>query len=163
MKIYRSELERGFQNKLFDIPADELRLNDVQVEDDRMECTLSAKPIPEGFRLSGILKIRFLESCDRCLESFVDKHTSHVNCILTPNEELIDGLESEVLLFTGGDHEVDLGKILRELIILEESFKRLCREDCKGLCSICGINKNSAECECLDDSSDSPFEVLKQN
>ncbi len=163
MKLNRSELERGFNNKLFDIPAEGLHLKDVRFEDDRMECTLSAEPIPEGFKLTGTLKIRFIESCDRCLESFVDEHTSKVHCMLTPNEELIDGTEPEVILFTGSDHEVDLETIFRELILLEESFKRLCQDGCKGLCSICGINKNSAECDCRDDSSDSPFDVLKQH
>lgn len=162
MKINRSELERGFQNKLFDIPAEGLQLQEVQIEDGKMECILSAEAIPEGFKISGSITIRYMESCDRCLDSFVDEHTSEIKCILTPNNELIDESVPDVIQFTGSDHEVDLGTLFRDAILLEESFKRLCSEDCRGLCSSCGINKNSAKCDCSEDASNSPWDTLKQ-
>ncbi len=162
MKLNRSELERGFQNKLFDIPVEGLQLQEVQVGGGKMECILSAEAIPEGFKISGSITIRYMESCDRCLDSFVDEHTSAITCILTPNKELIDESDPDVILFTGADHEVDLGTIFRDAILLEESFKRLCREDCKGLCPSCGINKNSGECSCAEDDSNSPWDALKQ-
>ncbi len=148
MKLNRSELERGFQNKLFDIPAEGLQLQEVQVGGGKMECILSAEAIPEGFKISGSITIRYMESCDRCLESFVDEPTSAITCILTPNKELIDESDPDVILFTGADHEVDLGTIFRDAILLEESFK--------------GINKNSGECSCAEDDSNSPWDALKQ-
>jgi uncharacterized protein len=127
-----------------------------------MECILSADPFPKGIKLSGSLKVHFLESCDRCLESLVEVHTTKVNCLLTPIKAMIDDFETQVIYFNSTDLEVDIGPILKEIILLEESWKRLCREDCKGLCPTCGINQNFGTCECHDDSSDSPWDALKQ-
>ncbi len=43
---------------------------------------------------------------------------------------------------------LDITNDLREEIILGYPLKPLCREDCKGLCSICGGNLNESECGC---------------
>lgn len=36
-------------------------------------------------------------------------------------------------------------------IILEFPERFLCSEDCKGLCPVCGCNRNSEECSCEND------------
>jgi uncharacterized protein len=45
---------------------------------------------------------------------------------------------------------IDLDAIIQRQIILAMPFYPLCREDCKGLCSHCGINKNQEICQCSD-------------
>ena len=37
----------------------------------------------------------------------------------------------------------------------------VCREDCKGLCPICGTDLNEDPCDGHGEESDSPFAVLK--
>ena len=39
--------------------------------------------------------------------------------------------------------------------------KILCREDCKGLCPVCGTNLNVAECGCDRDVLDPRMSVFK--
>ena len=41
-----------------------------------------------------------------------------------------------------------IAKDLREEIILGYPLKPLCREDCKGLCPVCGGNLNESKCGC---------------
>ena len=43
---------------------------------------------------------------------------------------------------------LDITEDLREEIILGYPLKPLCREDCKGLCPVCGGNLNESECGC---------------
>ena len=43
---------------------------------------------------------------------------------------------------------IDLGEIVREQILLEVPLRRLCREDCRGLCPSCGVNRNTEACDC---------------
>jgi uncharacterized protein len=40
--------------------------------------------------------------------------------------------------------------------------KRLCSEDCKGLCPYCGKDLNEGRCDCEVDEIDPRFEVLKK-
>jgi len=44
--------------------------------------------------------------------------------------------------------EIDLDPILREQVVLALPGYPLCREECKGLCPVCGANLNERECGC---------------
>ena len=46
------------------------------------------------------------------------------------------------------DGAVDLSELARETFILNMPSKTLCREDCRGLCSGCGVNLNYEKCRC---------------
>ena len=51
------------------------------------------------------------------------------------------------IMFVDGD-TLDITEIIENSIISTLPIKRLCKEDCKGLCSQCGTNKNVKECQC---------------
>jgi uncharacterized protein len=59
-------------------------------------------------------------------------------------------------------HKLDLGEAMREYALLSVPMLPLCREDCKGLCPVCGINLNDEECGCDAEQSDDRLAVLKQ-
>src|SRR5713226_9546415 len=48
-----------------------------------------------------------------------------------------------------------------EEILLAMPGQILCREDCKGLCPTCGIDRNAGSCQCADSDGDSRWEQLK--
>ena len=37
----------------------------------------------------------------------------------------------------------------------------VCKPDCKGLCPVCGANRNVTGCGCLQTDTENPFSVLK--
>ena len=41
-------------------------------------------------------------------------------------------------------------------------MKRLCKDDCKGLCPHCGKNLNEEECNCKIETTHDVWEPLKQ-
>jgi uncharacterized protein len=45
-----------------------------------------------------------------------------------------------------GKTSLDLTEDIRQEIILEYPLKPLCRQDCKGLCQVCGKNLNEGSC-----------------
>ena len=57
--------------------------------------------------------------------------------------------------------QIDLGKILREQVLLALPMDLLCREDCKGLCSSCGKDLNQGECGCVREVMDPRWAALK--
>lgn len=52
----------------------------------------------------------------------------------------------------GGKTVIDLTDNIRQEIILDYPLKMVCREDCKGLCQVCGKNLNEGECGHKTDS-----------
>jgi len=61
-------------------------------------------------------------------------------------------------------HEFDLDteKLIQEEIIMAFPMQVLCREDCKGLCPQCGINRNKALCNCDDAPKDPRMAVISE-
>ena len=57
-------------------------------------------------------------------------------------------------------HTIDLTEQLREDIILNFPVKPLCVDTCKGLCSVCGGNRNKRVCSCAQEAGNNPFDVL---
>jgi uncharacterized protein len=43
---------------------------------------------------------------------------------------------------------IDLDPLVREQLVLSLPAYPVCREDCKGLCAVCGANLNERECGC---------------
>lgn len=43
---------------------------------------------------------------------------------------------------------IDMNQTAISDLLLMLPTKMLCREDCKGLCDICGCNLNEATCDC---------------
>lgn len=56
-------------------------------------------------------------------------------------------------------HILNLTELARQSIVLETPMEPLCREDCKGLCPLCGVNRNEVDCQC-ESPKDSPFAAL---
>lgn len=54
--------------------------------------------------------------------------------------------EADQILYDGT--EVDLAPAVREQILLTLPMSALCKDDCRGLCQVCGQDLNERECGC---------------
>ncbi len=98
------------------------------------------KYIGEGYLAKGDIEVNKKFTCDRCL-----KETESFEKI--PFEEKFTSYETDdSTLFTGD--EIDLGEAVRDNILANEPIQKLCKEDCKGLCLICGHDLNEGDCGC---------------
>ena len=106
-------------------------------------------------------KLETLIPCDRCLEDvrheFVLNVTKHVDVGLS-DAELTEELDESN--FIDGYH-LDVDKLLYNEILAGWPTKVLCREDCKGLCRICGQNLNTGSCDCEDPGLDPRMSVVR--
>ena len=161
MKLYRSELDKGLSKKLFDIDTNQFISDELNFYKNTIKCELSAERSSNGYHVSGIIKIPFEQTCDRCLTNFHDLRTTKFNFFLTDYDELVQDDSDDVFHFSQDDNEIDLNPLFRELIFLEKQMKNICKENCKGLCSNCGTNLNEGNCGCPNDTKDSPWKTLK--
>ena len=105
--------------------------------------------------VAGRISVKVELSCSRCLERFILSLNPEFNISLSPAQ--FKDLPAEMELqkedldkeFYNGE-VIDLDAIIQHQIILALPFYPLCREDCKGLCSHCGVNKNQETCQCSD-------------
>lgn len=59
------------------------------------------------------------------------------------------------------DELIDMTEMIRELLIMNEPYQVVCKEDCKGLCPHCGANLNEGSCQCADVHIDPRFADLR--
>lgn len=95
--------------------------------------------------------------CDRCLTEFDKDLDFSFEYTLVPELQDEDG---DGYILVEGDF-LDLDELCVSDIVLNLPLKFLCREDCKGLCSICGKNLNHSECDCLNSQIDPRLAALK--
>lgn len=56
---------------------------------------------------------------------------------------------------------LDLGTWTRDAVAEALPPVILCREDCAGLCPTCGIDRNTASCDCAQEATDSRWDALR--
>ena len=67
--------------------------------------------------------------------------------------------DEDAVRFEG--YEIDLAQTVSEFAFSALPTKHLCKDDCKGLCTVCGKNLNMESCTCKDDEWDPRFEALR--
>ena len=117
-------------------------------------------PVIEGKleNQAGVLFLKYhvscvpLAECDRCLSpvhTAIEADFVHVVVTQTASEQN----DSEYLL--ASDAMLDLAEAVMTDLRLSLPSKTLCSPECRGLCPVCGCNRNESECSC--DSEDITF------
>ncbi|MEE0945611.1 MAG: DUF177 domain-containing protein [Acutalibacteraceae bacterium] len=104
----------------------------------------------------------FSANCDRCGLPTDVCYSIELEKSLAPE---IAGTDSDDIIIVE-DYKLDLDELVYTEIIISLPMKHLCREDCKGLCSICGKNLNEGGCNCetkqIDPRLSALAELLKE-
>jgi uncharacterized protein len=117
--------------------------------------------------LRGRLDAKLEAPCDRCLQpveipisaEFTERFVRAVSWAAEEQHELHED-DLNLAVFDGEGIELD--DLVREEILLAVPAVVLCREDCKGLCPICGVDRNLNDCQCEGNEVDSRWQKLKE-
>ena len=147
MIVLRSDLLTGFKNKLFEIELKTTNDNLV-FENNKLACKLSSKTSKYGFKISGSIFNNIVNCCDRCLKEYVLNDKIKITFLISSqkNDDIIG--DYDVLYWSDKADRVNLKDTLLEILFVEVPFKKLCSNNCKGICLDCGINLNSEPCSC---------------
>jgi uncharacterized protein len=110
--------------------------------------------IPDGIVVHGTVSGEYESECSRCLEPVRARFEM-------PVRELFerDVVEGETYPLEG--EEVDLELPVRDTVLLDLPATPLCREDCAGLCPMCGIDRNAGDCDCDPNPPDPRWDALR--
>lgn len=152
-------------------------VQEVHIDMDSIESKMGKFPIikkePFELHLSNVENKRLLIQgemdvtvaipCGRCLTEVptnlhlvVDK-----TAMLSPQSQAsieAEGQEpdddySEQLEYMDG-YQLDIDRLVYGEILVGWPMKVLCKDDCKGICSICGVNLNKTTCNCSQTAID---------
>jgi len=118
---------------------------------------LHVLPVKGGFLIRGRLKGVLTLPCSRCAEdAAVPFEERFEQFIALPSEDGVEEQEYEqeahLRMHAGDVPELDLAGLCGEEFVLALPVRALCVSDCKGLCPVCGTNRNESSCGCVDEA-----------
>jgi uncharacterized protein len=112
---------------------------------------------------AGTFKGELTVACSRCINPVTLQIDEKLRVTFMPPHELpgddepdaadddAEGpevSEEDLDVFPFDGERIDLEPLLREQFVLAVPYAPLCAETCKGLCPQCGIDRNTASCNC---------------
>lgn len=176
---------------LTEIPDEGLDITE-EVQPDELELTTEEAVLREPISLSvnlikagahvhaeGAMEGTFIWECVRCLKPYdkamhipfiaeyrvPDSSTKSRGRVMKDRRQDSSDVESvdqddDAYVCTGD--QVELADMLREHIILSVPMQPLCHEQCRGLCPVCGRDRNEELCSCVEETQKNPFAILQE-
>ena len=151
-----------------EIPPDEIEYDDKTTQVSPLQAEGSAQLLSHSvgeIRVQGNLKVTMTATCDRCVEATAFPIESPFDLVYMPTgesaggEKEVDQAGIEVGFYEGNG--LALNDVLREVVLLALPMQLVCDEDCKGICPVCGQNRNQGECGCRQPALDDRWSGLK--
>jgi uncharacterized protein len=152
------------------ISAPPLDLADEIVQTAGITGTVQLMRTNRGLIVRGRLRTAIAQECSRCLRPLdwpvvieMDEEALPTLDIHSGKPVVLDDAEDEdEPLRLTDHHELDLEGEVRDAISLAEPIAPLCREDCPGLCLVCGLELGSGPHDHPDEDIDPRLEELRK-
>ena len=121
--------------------------------------------IEEGFNVKVTkIETKVESNCDKCLSNYAQSvKIEDTERIFLLNRPVKIEDNADLFLVDKKHLSVDISEMLRQEIILHFPVTSVCSRGCKGLCGICGKNRNKIACKCKEESADyRPLSKLKE-
>jgi len=157
--------------KALDEPVDLSHQFDVTRERLQRDDVLSLTPVAfqgrlrradTGFILEGRLEFEGTTTCARCLKPVSFARSGPVSWVFAPSHERNAAAAGEEVELSARDLDVvwyddftvPFDWLIEEQVLLDLPMKALCRQDCRGLCPMCGADRNVTACACVEPTDD---------
>jgi uncharacterized protein len=89
-------------------------------------------------------------SCDRCLTDVSFQVPVSVDETVEVSEgQVVNDTDIGPYSFVD-EEDIDVDELILNEILVNFPAKILCQDDCKGICPVCGKNRNLEPCQCDD-------------
>jgi uncharacterized protein len=164
--VQAGQFERGRAYEFFwELPLHGIIVYDGQefLFDGELEAKVTMQR--QGERVIADIGIRAQAEapCSRCLEKteLALNHEFRYFYISSDEDEEEAADRDEHTVFVGEEStSLDISDQIWETLVMSFPEKVLCRADCKGICPVCGSNKNHEECSCEKSAIDPRLAVL---
>ena len=149
MIIKITNLPVGIHCLSFEKTVKELQLGEPFVDKLILDCSLdkSNHQIVANCNLTISAEL----NCDRCLTDFVRIIKSKFTVIYLTKKDEINEDDDNVKYLSPAADKIDLTQDVLDYAYLSLPMKKICNDECKGLCTKCGINLNQSKCNCSEE------------
>lgn len=153
-----------------DEPSDDVALNGTVLKANDVQGGVKVTRLQDGVLVQGDVDARVTVECSRCLTEFALPVEGTLEEQFLPTVDVYTGfpverpsLEEYDLAFQiDANHLMDLGEPVRQALLVAMPMKPLCREDCAGICPVCGANRNEIDCGHAEESEDTRWSGLRE-
>ncbi len=114
---------------------------------------LALESMNDGIVVKGTVRAPWSSPCRRCL-----KDLTGTASVVVDELYQIEVTNEEAYPIENG--QLDLAPMVRELALIELDAEQVCEAGCAGLCSICGVDRNTTSCECDTTVTDHRWSAL---
>ena len=150
------------------ITGDEVVLfRDVAGEEKGIRCHVELDVRRQGdtFYIHAELTGEFTTPCHKCLESTPYRVSPSFDLVVqkaNPRAEpQPDSGDDDFVRLPAGQNRLELDPYIYENLVVDMPMTITCGEDCRGLCSGCGVNLNRGKCRCTG-ASDPRWNELRK-
>lgn len=137
------------------LPASDLGIDDERITGE-IDVDLVATSTIDGVVVDGTVTMPWRSACRRCLAEVVGTGVVEID------EVYQDEIAEDDDAFPIEGDQIDLIPAVREAVLLELPDDVLCRDDCAGICPVCGIDLNQGACDCDTTIRDERWAALDQ-
>jgi uncharacterized protein len=152
MKIKISNLSDGSHQFRFVEPVNTLGLESPF--GGNIEVDVEINKVHNQLILDSSILVNAVYECDRCAASFYSPLRTEYKMVYMPGMEPLDTASDNIAYLSVEADSIDISSDVRDFTILAIPMKKLCSEECKGLCPRCGKNLNEGDCSCNIDEND---------
>lgn len=152
-----------------DVAADKLEYDTRLTQESPLHAKGTARLVSRSLseiRVEGRLQVTMTASCDRCLETAKLALDRPFDLMYVPAEDAPAAGEDEVneAAIEVGYYQgsgIELNDVLREVVLLALPMQLVCSDACKGICAVCGQNRNQKDCGCQPVAADDRWSKLE--
>jgi uncharacterized protein len=116
-----------------------------------------------GGRVTAVAQVE----CDRCLKLVdlpIDSHfkLEYVTAEDYQEQQAVELTDEDLDLSVFDGEVIDIDELVTEELLLAVPDQVLCSDGCKGMCAVCGVNKNTTACGCETQEADPRWAELKK-
>ena len=143
----------GSKTFAYELTPDELDITDTDL---KVTAPIQVEGVVENagdvILLKADVKTEIERTCGRCLKVFTEPLAAQVAGA--------ENIENDAFIYESD--LLDITEPVRESLLLAVPLQSLCREDCRGLCPVCGADRNEGDCGCDATTVDPRLAALKQ-
>jgi uncharacterized protein len=100
--------------------------------------------------------------CDRCTVHFHKLLRADYKMVYLQGVKPVESKSDSIVYLSPEADVIDISNDVRDFSMLAVPMKKLCSEDCKGLCYKCGKNLNEGTCTCDKNDTDARWLPLME-
>ncbi len=160
MKIKISNLSDGSHQFRFVEPVSTIGLESPF--EGSIEVDVEINKIHNQLILDASILVNTVFECDRCTAAFSRPLHAEYEMVYMLGVDPVETESDNITYLSAEADSINISKDIKDFTILAVPMKKLCSEECKGLCSRCGKNLNEGDCSCSKNETDARWFPLME-